>query len=406
VLHAVDNMPLWRIPYGSNTTSVVKGNTDEAPYCAQRIKPMEVAHEEALSRGLAGYVGQIEAERKVLSPDNMSVLEAIITRTVETQLQHQGILPPKKGTMPPRHVEDLSDSELLAWRPNRWPLQGVRPVSKSDRAFPSALPVKGPVERFEQPALQIGSYQFTPFSFQPPTEEIQSVTTVSSNPSAGALRPQGQRSVTPSMMTAEDPLSYNATLSTADVSSVEFQGGNMVDLSGYKDLTKPPVSPNGDESPEAYTIETEYTPMSSATTTYTSSNNFGANPHPEVNEADLEIYAEYSGNVKTLVQLVNDLPEGVTKQTGAQIIRLTMEAMGISMETVLSDAQSAQSQLLDAVRSNIKKIEEYKTVIRKLESEIRFHQGKANELSEIIDLFILSNTSPKMPNMDRPDHNQ
>ena len=107
--------------------------------------------------------------------------------------------------------------------------------------------------------------------------------------------------------------------------------------------------------------------------------------------------------MKTLVQLVNDLPEGVTKQTGAQIIRLTMEAMGISMETVLSDAQSAQSQLLDAVRSNIKKIEEYKTVIRKLESEIRFHQGKANELSEIIDLFILSNTSPNMPNMDRSE---
>ena len=38
--------------------------------------------------------------------------------------------------------------------------------------------------------------------------------------------------------------------------------------------------------------------------------------------------------------------------------------------------------------------------LRKLESDIKYYQGKANELSEIIDLFILSNTSPKVPNVD------
>jgi hypothetical protein len=105
--------------------------------------------------------------------------------------------------------------------------------------------------------------------------------------------------------------------------------------------------------------------------------------------------AEYTSNVKTLIKLINELPEGVTKQTGAQIIRFTMEAMGIAMEEVLSEAQSTQSEMLDAVRGNIKKIEEYKTVIRKLESDIKFYQGKANELSEIIDLFILSSSSIK-----------
>jgi len=102
---------------------------------------------------------------------------------------------------------------------------------------------------------------------------------------------------------------------------------------------------------------------------------------------------EYTNNVRTLITLVNNLPDGVTKQTGAQIIRLTMEAMGIAMEEVLSEAQSAQSEMLEAVRGNIKKIEEYKTVIRKLESDIKHYQGKANELSEIIDLFILSSSS-------------
>lgn len=103
--------------------------------------------------------------------------------------------------------------------------------------------------------------------------------------------------------------------------------------------------------------------------------------------------AEFSSNVKTLIRLVNELPEGVTKQTGACIIRLTMEAMGIAMEEVLGEGQNAQSELLENVRMNIKKIEEYKTVIRKLETDIKYFQGRANELSEIIDLFILSNAS-------------
>ena len=103
--------------------------------------------------------------------------------------------------------------------------------------------------------------------------------------------------------------------------------------------------------------------------------------------------AEFSSNVKTLIRLVNELPEGVSKQTGACIIRLTMEAMGIAMEEVLGEGQNAQSELLENVRVNIKKIEEYKTVIRKLETDIKYFQGRANELSEIIDLFILSNAS-------------
>ncbi|MFN8614775.1 MAG: hypothetical protein U0003_02550 [Vampirovibrionales bacterium] len=125
---------------------------------------------------------------------------------------------------------------------------------------------------------------------------------------------------------------------------------------------------------------------------------FATTPNDSSSPTDGDV--EFSHNVRTLIGLVRDLPEGVTKQTGAQIIRLTMEAMGISMEDVLTEAQSAQSDMLDSVRANIKKIEEYKTVIRKLETDIKFFQGKANELSEIIDLFILSNASPKIPNVD------
>lgn len=126
--------------------------------------------------------------------------------------------------------------------------------------------------------------------------------------------------------------------------------------------------------------------------------------HPEALENDYEIYAEYSGNVKILVQLVNELPANATKQLGAQIIRMTMEATGISMEEVLGDAGKAQRQLLDAQQNNNRKIEEYKTIIRKLETENRFYQAKATELSEIIDLFILTNNPANTPSNESSDY--
>lgn len=175
-------------------------------------------------------------------------------------------------------------------------------------------------------------------------------------------------------------------------------GGIMADLSGYKDLSKAPLSlgaddeltsPSLDRAPAGFgerEPQQHYDRFNMQSLTQQQS-------HHGFNDNDQDIDTEFSGNVKTLIRLVNELPSDVTKQTGAQIIRLTMEAMGISMEDVLSEAQSAQSEMLDAVRANIKKIEEYKTVIRKLETDIKYYQGKANELSEIIDLFILSNTA-------------
>lgn len=169
----------------------------------------------------------------------------------------------------------------------------------------------------------------------------------------------------------------------------------MAELSGYRDLTQAPLI---DEPEMDETTDISPTPVMTAPAATSSKNQELFVPSMDSSHLDAE--AEFSNNVRTLIRLVGDLPEGVTKQTGAQIIRLTMEAMGISMEDVLTEAQSAQSEMLDAVRANIKKIEEYKTVIRKLESDIKYYQGKANELSEIIDLFILSNTSPKVPSVD------
>lgn len=95
-------------------------------------------------------------------------------------------------------------------------------------------------------------------------------------------------------------------------------------------------------------------------------------------------------DIDTLLALISRLPNGVTKQTGAIIIRQTMEAMGISMNNVLSNAQSVQEELENSVRNNINVIEEYRTKIQILEKEIQKFKKKAHELEDIISLFILS----------------
>jgi len=98
---------------------------------------------------------------------------------------------------------------------------------------------------------------------------------------------------------------------------------------------------------------------------------------------------DYTQNVRTLMRLVNDLPEGVSKPMGAQVIRLTMEAMGASLEDVLSEAQGAQTEMLEAVRKNLSRIEELRSVIGQLESDIKHYQFRSGELADMIDLFIL-----------------
>lgn len=204
------------------------------------------------------------------------------------------------------------------------------------------------------------------------------------------------RGVVPDVQTeAYHPAGIPSSSSHANAQYVKSDslnsGGSMADLSGYKDLSKAPIS-FGDEDMSVSSLSPEISYERNQFQAQ-AQQQFSAAQHFVQEAVPQEVDTEFSGNVKTLIRLVNELPDGVTKQTGAQIIRLTMEAMGISMEDVLSEAQSAQSEMLDAVRANIKKIEEYKTVIRKLETDIKYYQGKANELSEIIDLFILSNTS-------------
>lgn len=99
---------------------------------------------------------------------------------------------------------------------------------------------------------------------------------------------------------------------------------------------------------------------------------------------------ELPDNVMMLVKLINQLPPGVNRQVGAQIIRQTIEAMGISMKSVLSEAQYIQEDLGNSTQDCINTIEEYKNNIKLLEQKITTYKRQAAKLGELINLFVMT----------------
>ncbi len=95
-------------------------------------------------------------------------------------------------------------------------------------------------------------------------------------------------------------------------------------------------------------------------------------------------------NVAVLKRLITQLPAGVTKQTGAQIIRQTIEALGISMNNVLQEAQQVQDTLNGSIKDCMSKIQEYKTNILHLERHAQDYQRQVSQINDLISLFILT----------------
>ena len=102
---------------------------------------------------------------------------------------------------------------------------------------------------------------------------------------------------------------------------------------------------------------------------------------------DLEGF-EIPTNIAVLKQLINQLPAGVSKQTGAQIIKQTMEALGISMKSVLQEAQQVQEGLNNSARECQASITEYRRQINVLEKQSQKLQRQYSALNDIISLFI------------------
>ena len=95
-------------------------------------------------------------------------------------------------------------------------------------------------------------------------------------------------------------------------------------------------------------------------------------------------------NVAVLKRLIMQLPQGVTKQTGAQIIRQTMEALGISMSSVLKEAQQGQDSLTASAKACLTTIAEYKNNIKSLEKQVQDYKKQAIALNDLISLFIMT----------------
>lgn len=131
---------------------------------------------------------------------------------------------------------------------------------------------------------------------------------------------------------------------------------------------------------------------------------FQTAPIQEMNETPLQFTmsgiqssSQYSSlsqelptNVAVLKKLINQLPAGVSKQVGAQIIRQTIEALGISMNSVLQEAQQVQDGLNSAVTDCTLKMQEYKNQIMQLEANTRDYQRQMAQINDLISLFILT----------------
>lgn len=108
-----------------------------------------------------------------------------------------------------------------------------------------------------------------------------------------------------------------------------------------------------------------------------------------VNELDK---FEIPSNIAVLKKLITQLPSGVTRHTGAQIIRQTMEALGISMKSVLQEAQQLQDSLNSSAKECQNTIQEYKKHIITLEKQAQNHQRQYAALNELVSLFIQTNS--------------
>ena len=105
---------------------------------------------------------------------------------------------------------------------------------------------------------------------------------------------------------------------------------------------------------------------------------------------------EMPANIAVLKKLISQLPSGVSRHTGTQIIKQTMEALGISMKSVLQDAQQVQEGLKVSARECQASIQEYKKQILALEKQSQSYQKQLmKNLLKAMTEFNLDKTNNK-----------
>lgn len=144
---------------------------------------------------------------------------------------------------------------------------------------------------------------------------------------------------------------------------------------------------NTNQEPENYSTSFDYQNSSVIDNAFQQSliQNLGANIVAEVQDD-----FDYPQNVAVLRQLIGKLPAGVSKQTGAIIIKQTMEALGISMKSVIEEAKQVQLALINNAKDCQANIVEYKKQIGILEAKSQQYQKQSSVMNDIINLFIKS----------------
>ena len=174
---------------------------------------------------------------------------------------------------------------------------------------------------------------------------------------------------------------FDATDELNNETSVEeFVDSEDISLDSLEDVSENDAFDFGNNSKE-------YTPVFSV-----NEEEIMSNPEMKLsieNDEDIEEF-EMPNNINVLKRLISQLPTGVPRQTGAQIIRQTIEALGIPMKTVLQDAQRVRDCLNSSIKDCNYTIQEYKSNIRTLEKQAASYQKQLNKLNDIIGLFVFS----------------
>ena len=184
-----------------------------------------------------------------------------------------------------------------------------------------------------------------------------------------------------------DALKADAELEELEVEEVEFE--ETVETEEVEDAVEETVeedfAPTFEEDTEVNKFDSSMKPSSDF------ENNMSDDllNHAVVDKYATELYNfEVPNNVAVLKKLIAKLPSGVTRQTGAQIIKQTMEALGISMKSVLQEAQQLQEQLSSSTKECQATISEYKRQIVTLEEQTQSYKKQYNNLNELVSLFI------------------
>lgn len=172
----------------------------------------------------------------------------------------------------------------------------------------------------------------------------------------------------------------SGAMATSPIETTDALGVDVGALDGITNngLLSDDISDNNEQS-LGDLFDAGFEPQDDTTETF---NDFMSREEKPAESADMP------GNIVILKKLITQLPSGVTRHTGAQIIRQTMEALGISMKSVLTEAQEVQNNLKESSKECQMTIQEYKRKIVNLEKQTQNYQKQYAALNDLISLFI------------------